>query len=102
MLGHLLLGSPFAMPGPQPKRYHSYGDKEYDARRAARQSVIDATKRDAHRYMLKRQAERERNGFYEGTPSVASALQAQGSGRKYRRVRVDIGKRSGGNLVRVW
>lgn len=84
------------------RRSDGYRDKAYDTVRAARAKQREAEQRNAKRALLDRQSRREMNGFYDGTPSVASALAAQGSGRKYRRVRKDVGKRSSPNLVRVW
>lgn len=84
------------------RRSNGYRDKAYDTVRAARAPQREAEQRRAKRALLDRQSHREMSGFYEGTPSVASALAAQGSGRKYRRVRKDVGKRSSLNLVRVW
>jgi hypothetical protein len=57
----------------------------------------------ARRAMLQRQHDRELSGFYDGTISVASAIAAQGSGKRMRRHKKDpTGKRRSNNLVRVW
>lgn len=53
--------------------------------------------------MLDRQRVRELSGFYDGTPSVAMAIAAQGSGTRMRRHKKEPeGKRRANNLVRVW
>ena len=55
----------------------------------------------AHKALLERQKERERNGFYEGQTSVATALAHSGAGRLQRVKKNDTGKRKSNNLTRL-
>jgi hypothetical protein len=66
-----------------------------------RAAAADTARRLRRRELLNRQAEREKNGFYDGQPSVDNALAHTGAGRLQRVKRDDTGKRRAGNLVRI-
>lgn len=80
--------------------------------RQARRQVERIEKKDTHgeakatirrhrsRRLLQRQSEREKAGFYEGRPSVASCL-GQTRARRMRQLKSDGTRRRPGNLVRL-
>lgn len=77
-----------------PKKVRETGTRARKAYRAMRQNRRAA--------LRDRQRKRELSGAYTG-PSVAVALAGEGSGRRSRRVKIDdTGRRSSGNLRRLW
>lgn len=74
----------------------------YYEERNERTKAKEEKRHAARGAMLRQQKERERNGFYEGAPSVALALAHTMRGRLRRRIRRDeTGPRKGTNLIRL-
>ena len=82
--------------GRQQKRAEDRRQRDAVAAKAA-----DEIRRLKRNITLRRQAEREKAGFYTG-PSVAAALAGKRSGRLHRRILIDdTGKAKRANLTRL-